>query len=102
MRRNLWAEFQGLIEQAEKETMRKQQTTVTPDEKLLIALGKKIYFDLKRANELAVEAIEEMVDRGDSPVQIQALVIGQFPHLWVESQQIKAVAWYLRQGEIED
>lgn len=84
------------------EAMRQQPTTLTPDEKLLIALGKKIYFDLRRSNELAVEAIEEMVRRGDSPVQIQALVIGQFPHLWVESQQIKAVAWYLKQGGVED
>lgn len=82
--------------------MLKKPKTLTPDEKLLIAIGRKAYFDLKRTSEIAVDAIEEMVARGDSPNQIQSLVIGQFPHLWVESQQIKAVAWYLLQGNVED
>lgn len=83
-------------------TKRKQSTTLPPETKLLIGLGHKMYCDLKRNNgEEVIDAIQEMVNRGDSPDKIQRLIIGQFPHVWVESQQVKAVAWYLKQGDVE-
>ena len=73
---------------------------LTPDEKLLISFGRRAYLELRRVDEMAVEAIEEMVERGDTPARIQAFIITHFPHKWIESQQVKAVAEYLKQGNV--